>query len=87
MFNWYAHEAFESVDDMSNEVRKNGCVSFSTKAFDCWFGIPNNNLNANDEMEVKEDAAKRDVAKAFRKMFKSKKQNKIITKKFVELVA
>ncbi len=87
MFNWYAHEAFESVDDMTNEVRKNGCVSFSTKAFDCWFGIPNNNLNANDELEVKEDAAKRDVAKAFRKMFKSKKQNKIITKKFVELVA
>jgi len=86
LYRWYGTDAYEGYDEMRNELKKHGSVSFKGKGFDRWFGIPIKNLSVDAEFEVESDK-KSDVSKAFRKMHKNKKANKYITKSFMEQVA
>lgn len=86
LYRWYGTDAYDGYDDMKNELRKHGSVSFKGKGFDRWFGIPIKSLATDTEFEVDSDK-KSDVSKAFRKMYKNKKGNKYITKAFMEQVA
>jgi hypothetical protein len=83
----YGSEAYESYDDMRQELRKHGSVSFRTTGFDRWFGIPGKSLVSSEDLEVDEGAKKSDVSKAFRKMHSGKRSNKYITKAFIEQIA
>tara|TARA_Y100000310_G_scaffold99474_1_gene97267 strand:- start:44805 stop:46916 length:2112 start_codon:yes stop_codon:yes gene_type:complete len=85
-YRWYATDSYENYDQMRSELKKHGSVSFTSNGFDKWFGIPNRNLCEDDTLDVT-SSEKKDVSKAFRKMFKNKKSNKYITKQFVEMVA
>jgi len=44
-------------------------------------------LNNDTEFEVKDDASKADIKRAFAKTLKGKKMNKKILSEFIELVA
>jgi hypothetical protein len=51
------------------------------------FGIPQAGLNADSELNVDDNAKKAEVSKAFRKMFKGKKTNKLVLSTFVGQIA
>ena len=51
------------------------------------FGLSASALDSDDTFEVKEDATKTDIKKAFFKSLKGKKMNKKILSEFIEFVA
>ncbi len=51
------------------------------------FGLSSSALGNDDEFEVKEDATKAEIKRAFGKSLKNKKMNKKILGEFIELVA
>jgi len=87
LYRQYGTESYSTYDDMRQEMRKHGSVSFTTPGFDRWFGIPIKNLSTSEELAVDEGAKKSDVSKAFRKMHTSKRSNKYIVKSFMEQIA
>ena len=52
-----------------------------------YFGLSSTSLGNDTEFEVKEDATKAQIKKAFNKSLKNKKMNKKILGEFIELVA
>ena len=52
-----------------------------------YFGLSTSALASDDEFEVKEDATKAEIKRAFGKSLKGKKMNKKILSEFIELVA
>ena len=67
--------------------KKNRSVSIKTSAYDTYFGLSTTALATEDEFEVKEDATKAEIKRAFGKSLKGKKMNKKILSEFIELVA
>ncbi len=67
--------------------KKNRSVSIKTSAYDTYFGLSTTALASDDEFEVKEDATKTEIKRAFGKSLKGKKMNKKILSEFIELVA
>jgi len=87
LYRQYGTASYSTYDEMRQEMRKHGSVSFTTPGFDRWFGIPIKNLSTSEELAVDEGAKKSDVSKAFRKMHTSKRSNKYIVKSFMEQIA
>ena len=69
------------------EWRKTKTASIKTSGYHTYFGLSSNALSNDTEFEVKEDASKADIKRAFAKTLKSKKMNKKILSEFIELVA
>ena len=67
--------------------KKNKSVSIKASAYDTYFGLSTTALASDDEFEVKEDATKAEIKRAFGKSLKGKKMNKKILSEFIELVA
>lgn len=87
-FYWYGMGSqYKTMDEMRDDIKKNNSVCMKTEAFDLFFGLPQTSLDTNANMEVGDDASKREVATAFRKMFKNKKTNKFVLQTFVEQIA
>ena len=79
------------TDDEYNKImkgwKKNRSVSIKSSAYDTYFGLSTTALASDDEFEVKEDATKAEIKRAFGKSLKGKKMNKKILSEFIELVA
>jgi hypothetical protein len=79
------------TDEEYNKImkgwKKNRSVSIKTSAYDTYFGLSTTALASEDEFEVKEDATKAEIKRAFGKSLKGKKMNKKILSEFIELVA
>ena len=79
------------TDEEYNKImkgwKKNRSVSIKTSAYDTYFGLSTTALASDDEFEVKEDATKAEIKRAFGKSLKGKKMNKKILSEFIELVA
>ena len=69
------------------EWRNTKTASIKTSGYHTYFGLSSNALSNDTEFEVKEDASKADIKKAFAKTLKGKKMNKKILSEFIELVA
>jgi hypothetical protein len=85
--NWYGKEQYRFFEDMKTSIKKDGHIQLKSSAFDIFYGIPLNNISVDSEFDVSEDASKREVATAFRKMFKNKGVNKKVLQTFIEQVA
>ena len=79
------------TDEEYNKImkgwKKNRSVSIKSSAYDTYFGLSTTALASDDEFEVKEDATKAEIKRAFGKSLKGKKMNKKILSEFIELVA
>ena len=79
------------TDEEYNKImkgwKKNRSVSIKSSAYDTYFGLSTTALASDDEFEVKEDATKTEIKRAFGKSLKGKKMNKKILSEFIELVA
>jgi len=79
------------TDEEYNKImkgwKKNRSVSIKSSAYDTYFGLSTTALATEDEFEVKEDATKAEIKRAFGKSLKGKKMNKKILSEFIELVA
>ena len=67
--------------------RNTKTASIKTSGYHTYFGLSSNALSNDTEFEVKEDASKADIKRAFAKTLKGKKMNKKILSEFIELVA
>ena len=78
------------TDEEYNKImkgwKKNRSVSIKTSAYDTYFGLSTTALATEDEFEVKEDATKAEIKRAFGKSLKGKKMNKKILSEFIDLV-
>jgi len=70
-----------------NEWRKSRAVSFDGNGYNRQFAIASSALNNDTEFEVKEDATKAQIKRAFGKSLKTKKMNKKILSEFISMVA
>ena len=70
-----------------NEWRKSRAVSFDANGYNRQFAIASSALNNDTEFEVKEDATKAQIKRAFGKSLKTKKMNKKILSEFISMVA
>ena len=86
-YSWYGRNSYTFVEDMQQQLRKDGVVHFESSSFDKWFAIPVKNMHVDDELEVEQGAAKRTITAAFRKMNKNKKTNKLLVKEFIKQIA
>jgi len=69
------------------EWRNTKTASIKTSGYHTYFGLSSNALSNDTDFEVKEDATKADIKRAFAKTLKGKKMNKKILSEFIELVA
>jgi len=85
---WYGKESqYNSLDHMREDLKKNNSVCMKSKAFDLYFGLQQSSMSVDADLKVDDDASKREIGNAFRKMFKGKKTNKFVLQKFVEQIA
>ena len=88
---WIMGRTSKITDEEYNKImkgwKKNRSVSIKSSAYDTYFGLSTSALASDDEFEVKEDATKAEIKRAFGKSLKSKKMNKKILSEFIELVA
>ena len=66
--------------------KKERSFTIKNSGYNSYFGLSANALANEDEFEVKEDATKAQIKRAFVKSLKTKKMNKKILGEFVELV-
>ena len=74
-------------EDILNDWRKNRAVSFDAYGYNRQFAIASSALSNDTEFEVKEDATKAQIKRAFTKSLKTKKMNKKILSEFISMVA
>ena len=79
--NWDAHSA---ADSEWKKTRSFICLS---SAYTIQYALAVSALNTDDTFEVKEDAKKADIKRAFTKSLKGKKMNKKILSSFIERIA
>ena len=77
----------DTCDRAMNTWRKEKSISIKESGYHTYFGLLSNTLSNDDEFEVKQDATKAEIKRAFVKSLKTKKMNKKILGEFVELVA
>ena len=76
----------QEFDRITKSWKKDKAFSIKTSGYHTYFGLSSTALANDDEFEVKEDATKAQIKRAFAKSLKSKKMNKKILSEFVELV-
>jgi len=87
-FFWYGvNSQYKNVDQMRADLKKNNSLCMKTKAFDLFFGLQQSSLSVDADLKIEDDASKREISNAFRKMFKGKKTNKFVLQTFVEQIA
>jgi len=85
---WYGKQSqYNTLEHMRDDLKKNNSVCMKTKAFDLFFGLQQSSMSVDADLKVDDDASKREIGNAFRKMFKSKKTNKFVLQQFVEQIA
>ena len=80
----YEGDAYETV---MKRWRREKSFAIKSSGYHIYFGLSSNALSNEDEFEVKEDATKAQIKKAFVKSLKTKKMNKRVLGEFMELVA
>ena len=80
----YGSEKYEKV---MKQWKKEKSFTLTTAGYHSYFGLSSSALGNDDEFEVKEDATKAEIKRAFGKSLKNKKMNKKILGEFIELVA
>ena len=83
----YARTAYDTVEEMKAQNRKEGMIHFKTDSFDQWYGISCKKLREDDELAVDQGADKRSISTAFKKMNRSKKTNRVMVKQFIDQIA
>jgi len=85
------HTDYDAKDEALKKLRKDGVLVLdNVDGYDCKFIIRDNTkaMSAeNEDLEVAEGATPAQIAKAFKKFSGSKKGNRLITKKFTEIIA
>ena len=74
-------------DKLSEDWRKNRSFTIKNSGYDAYFAMSAQSLADDAEFEVKEDATKAQIKRAFVKSLKTKKLNKKVLGEFVSLVA
>ncbi len=77
----------DEYDNVMKKWRREKTFSIKTSGYHTYFGLSSNALANDDEFEVKEDATKAEIKRAFTKSLKGKKMNKKVLGEFIELVA
>ena len=80
----YEGDAYETV---MKRWRREKSFAIKSSGYHTYFGLSSNALSNEDEFEVKEDATKAQIKRAFVKSLKTKKMNKRVLGEFMELVA
>ena len=83
----YAGAYGDAYDKAMKEWKKSKSCSLSEVGYHKYFAIASSSIGNETEFEVKEDATKADIKRAFAKTLKGKKMNKRILGEFIELVA
>tara|TARA_A100000164_G_scaffold304419_1_gene280373 strand:- start:311 stop:2476 length:2166 start_codon:yes stop_codon:yes gene_type:complete len=82
----YAGYEGDTYDKMMKRWRRERSFTIKNSGYNSYFGLSSNALANEDEFEVKEDATKAQIKRAFVKSLKTKKMNKKILGEFIELV-
>ena len=77
----------KEFDKITKDWKKDKAFAIKNSGYHTYFGLSSAALANDDEFEVKQDATKAQIKRAFVKSLKSKKMNKKILSEFVELVA
>ena len=77
----------DAYDKAMKEWKKSKSCSLAEVGYHKYFAIATSSIGNDTEFEVKEDATKADIKRAFAKTLKGKKMNKRILGEFIELVA
>ncbi len=83
----YARTAYDTIEEMKAQNRKEGMIHFKTDSFNQWYGISCSKLRVDDELAVDQGADKRSISTAFKKMNRGKKTNKVMVKQFIDQIA
>ena len=83
----YCFTEGKEFDRLVKDWKKDKAFAIRNSGYHTYFGLSSTALSNDDEFEVKEDATKAQIKRAFVKSLKSKKMNKKILSEFVELVA
>ena len=87
---YFAKRYVEYGDELEKIMkvwRKEKSFAIKKSGYHVYFGLSASALDIDDSFEVKEDATKTDIKKAFFKSLKGKKMNKKILIEFIEFVA
>ena len=87
---YFAKRYVEYGDELEKIMkvwRKEKSFAIKKSGYHVYFGLSASALDSDDAFEVKEDATKTDIKKAFFKSLKGKKMNKKILSEFIEFVA
>ena len=87
---YFAKRYVEYGDELEKIMkvwRKEKSFAIKKSGYHVYFGLSSSALDSDDAFEVKEDATKTDIKKAFFKSLKGKKMNKKILSEFIEFVA
>ena len=87
---YFAKRYVEYGDELEKIMkvwRKEKSFAIKKSGYHVYFGLSASALDSDDSFEVKEDATKTDIKKAFFKSVKGKKMNKKILSEFIEFVA
>ena len=87
---YFAKRYVEYGDELEKIMkvwRKEKSFAIKKSGYHVYFGLSASALDSDDTFEVKEDATKTDIKKAFFKSLKGKKMNKKILSVFIEFVA
>ena len=87
---YFAKRYVEYGDELEKIMkvwRKEKSFAIKKSGYHVYFGLSASALDIDDSFEVKEDATKTDIKKAFFKSLKGKKMNKKILSEFIEFVA
>ena len=74
-------------DKMMKSWKKNKSYAIKNSGYHTYFGMSSAVMSNDTEFEVKEDAKKSDIKRAFTKSLKNKKMNKKVLSDFMELIA
>ena len=77
----------DELEKIMKVWRKEKSFAIKKSGYHVYFGLSASALDSDDAFEVKEDATKTDIKKAFFKSLKGKKMNKKILSEFIEFVA
>ena len=78
--------AYDSYDNIMKVWRKIKAFTIKNSGYHSYFGLSSSALSNDDEFEVREDATKAQIKRAFANSLKGKKMNKKILGEFVELI-
>ena len=78
---------FNKTQEMVNSWKKNRSFGIPNAGYHTYFGLASNSLSNDTEFEVKEDATKAQIKRAFGKSLKGKKMNKRVLGEFISLIA